>query len=244
MKVRAVIFDVYSTLLDVGPPPPDAEFRWRRLFRDVLQSQPRMSAQEFSVAGSRLIATRHAWARARGIPWPEIQWPSVVMELLPELARVDGARWTEFVYQQLQTGRTLRMLPETASTLRWLQQQGTLLGIASNAQAYTLRELDEALRGHALSRELWEPDLCFWSYRHGFSKPDPHVFQLLTARLETRGIAPGETLMVGDRLDNDVEPARAFGWRTWHLAAAGAGLTAGPWTALSEYLLQESSGAL
>jgi FMN phosphatase YigB (HAD superfamily) len=45
---------------------------------------------------------------------------------------------------------------------------------------------------------------------------------MLTARLEARGIAPGETVMVGDRLDNDVEPARAFGWQTWLLTPSPA----------------------
>ena len=31
MKLRAIIFDIYKTLLDVGPPPPDANERWKNL---------------------------------------------------------------------------------------------------------------------------------------------------------------------------------------------------------------------
>ena len=31
MTIRAVIFDVYGTLLEVGPAPPDADARWQRL---------------------------------------------------------------------------------------------------------------------------------------------------------------------------------------------------------------------
>jgi FMN phosphatase YigB (HAD superfamily) len=107
--------------------------------------------------------------------------------------------------------------------------------LASNAQAYTLRELDAALDGSGLSRAIFEPDLCFFSFAHGFSKPDPHVFRLLTARLRARGIPPHETLMVGDRLDNDIAPARTQGWQTWQLKSPpepGAG-PGGDWAALA-----------
>ena len=33
MKLRAVIFDLYGTLLDFGPPPPDAETRWGQVWQ-------------------------------------------------------------------------------------------------------------------------------------------------------------------------------------------------------------------
>ena len=75
---------------------------------------------------------------------------------------------------------------------------------------------------------------------HGFSKPDPHVFRLLSARLQARGIAAGDTLMVGDRLDNDIAPARAQGWRTWQLGAASGGETGGDWAALGAFLARRS----
>jgi putative hydrolase of the HAD superfamily len=110
-----------------------------------------------------------------------------------------------------------------------------LLGIASNAQANTLRELKESLAAHALGIDLFEPDLCFWSFEHGFSKPDPHVFQTLTARLAALGISPRDTLMVGDRLDNDIEPVRACGWQMWQLTASPAedGRISGNWNQLA-----------
>jgi FMN phosphatase YigB (HAD superfamily) len=37
------------------------------------------------------------------------------------------------------------------------------------------------------------------------------------ARLAARGICPGEILMIGDRLDNDIAPARAQGWQAWQV---------------------------
>ena len=217
MTLRAVLFDIYGTLLEVGPPPPDGDARWRRLFKDLLDTEPAFSRFDFAIACNAVIARHHEAARARGIPWPEAHWPSIVAEVVPELTRLSRGDQEEFLYRQIQTGRATRLTAETADTLRWLQERRCLLGIISNAQAYTLRELQEALATHGLDRSLFQRDLCFWSFEHGFSKPDPHVFQILTARLQARGITPDQTLMVGDRLDNDIEPAQAHGWRVWHL---------------------------
>ncbi len=232
MNLRAAIFDIYGTLLQVGPPPPDADARWQRLWRDFLHIEPRLSRLDFSVASSKVIARHHEVARARGIPWPEIHWPSVVTEVVPEVAQLPSHDREEFLFRQIQTSHTIRMTAETASVLRWLKERPCLLGIASNAQAYTLRELNEALATHALGMVLFERDLCFWSFEYGFSKPDPHVFQVLTARLEARGIRPAEVLMVGDRLDNDIEPARDFGWQPWQLGPQADG----GWASLRETL--------
>ena len=46
-EFRAVIFDIYGTLLEVGPPPPDADARWQRLCRHLLQSHPPLSRLRF-----------------------------------------------------------------------------------------------------------------------------------------------------------------------------------------------------
>jgi FMN phosphatase YigB (HAD superfamily) len=221
MRIRAVIFDVYTTILEIGPPPPDADALWQRLFGEMLGIIPPLTRTQFSAATAQVIARRHADARSRGIQWPEIQWPSVVLEVIPNLACLPARKLDDFLLNQMQIGRTLRLADGATECLRWLNKTHHLLGIASNSQAYTLRELDAALSGAGLKLSMFDPDLRFWSFEHGFSKPDPHVFRMLTARLEARGISPAETLMVGDRLDNDIEPARAFGWQAWQLTPAG-----------------------
>ncbi|HAB16212.1 MAG TPA: HAD family hydrolase [Verrucomicrobiota bacterium] len=236
MNVKAIIFDIYSTILEVGPAPVDAESRWQQIFKNAVHKPPLITRAEFSAAASRVIAQRHHWARSRGIAWPEIQWPSVVIELVPELAGVNEATRNEFIYQQIQLGRTLQLTSEAAAVLRWLRRKNLLLGIASNSQAYTLRELEELLAEHGLSLDLFAVDLRFWSFQNGFSKPDPHVFQGLAARLEARGLRPSEVLMVGDRLDNDINPARAFGWQTWHLTAQPESDPGGGWSELMVHL--------
>lgn len=229
MKIRAAIFDIYTTILDVGAPPANADALWTKLFEETLGEPPPVSRMEFSVRTAQVIAHQHAAARARGIPWPEILWPSVVLEALPGLARLSAPQLEDFLLRQMQVGRTLRLADGAAECLRTLNENGILLGIASNSQAYTLRELTAALQGAGLDLSMFDRDVRFWSFEHGFSKPDPHVFRILTARLEARGISPAETLMVGDRLDNDIAPARAFGWQTWQLVSAKQSEASGNW---------------
>jgi FMN phosphatase YigB (HAD superfamily) len=45
----------------------------------------------------------------------------------------------------------------------------------------------------------------------GFEKPDPQIFK---HALALAGCPPQDATMVGDRLDNDIGPANAAGWRT------------------------------
>jgi len=54
-------------------------------------------------------------------------------------------------------------------------------------------------------------DVCVSSGDVGIEKPDAAIFHLA---LEQAGCIPTESVMVGDRLDNDVRPAKALGFRT------------------------------
>jgi len=238
MKIRAVIVDIYNTLLEVGSPPTTADALWRGLFEEMLGTAPPVSQTEFSVRTAQIIARHHAAAKSQGIQWPEIHWPSVVLETIPDLARLTEPKLDDFLFRQMQLGRTLRLAEGAAECLRQLYDHGLLLGLASNAQAYTLRELTIAFEGTGLELSLFDPEVRFWSFENGFSKPDPHVFRILAARLEARGIRPTETLMVGDRLDNDIEPARAQGWQTWQLASPEQSSPSGDWRELSAWLKQ------
>ena len=237
MKVRAAIFDVYGTLLEVGPPPSGADERWKALFLDTFKSDPTLSRLDFSIATNRAIAMRHAEAKARGIQFPEIVWPSIVAEVLPGFSRLASSLQDEFVFRQIQIGRTTQLKAGVGYVVRLLLNRGCVLGIASNAQRYTIRELQEALSGNGAHFDQFEPSLCVWSFENGFSKPDPHVFQILLARLEARGISAAETLVIGDRLDNEVEPARAHGMQTWHLTVSRSSAPkSGSWEALANQL--------
>lgn len=237
MKIRAIIFDVYGTMMQVGPPPAHADDLWAALFQELWHKPAPLTRLNFSVACNRAITLRHKAAHARGIAKPEILWPSIVAEVLPGFAKLKPDVQEEFIYRQIQLGRTISLMPGLAPALRWLVDKKCLLGIASNAQAYTLRELDSLLKTCGLSLKIFAPDVCIWSFQNGFSKPDPHIFQIVRARLEARHISPNETLVVGDRLDNDMAPAQAQGFQTWHLHPASVEKKSGNAEKLREFLV-------
>ena len=237
MKPKVLIFDVYGTLLEVGPPPADADGQWTRLWKEILGVMPRLSRLDFAVACSREVVARHECARGLGIHYPEVSWPAIAQSVVPELCSVPTKQRELFILRQMGTGHTTRLFGALVELLPAFKRKGYLLGIASNAQAYTLTELEWALGTARLDMTIFDPELMFWSYQHGFAKPDPHVFQILTARLEHRGIMPAEALMVGDRQDNDVDPPARFGWQTWWLTDSPGTEKSGSWEVLGERLM-------
>jgi FMN phosphatase YigB (HAD superfamily) len=238
MNLRAIILDVYGTLLEIRPAPRDASQSWDKLCARALPGIGYPALGEFVAACERETAKDHARARALGIPYPEVNWLDVAVRAFPALGRLRGGALDRFLFEQNQLIRGVRAARGAMDILRRLHERGVLLGIASNAQAYTLRELKREFRPHGLAfGKLFRRDLVFWSFENGFSKPDPHVFRILTARLAARGLCPDETLMVGDRTDKDILPAAVQGWHTWRIGDPAKGeVNAGNWPALGEWL--------
>jgi FMN phosphatase YigB (HAD superfamily) len=56
--------------------------------------------------------------------------------------------------------------------------------------------------------------VCTASAEVGLEKPDPAIFELA---LREAGCTASEAVMIGDRLDNDICPARLLGWKTVHV---------------------------
>ncbi|MFA7233810.1 MAG: HAD family hydrolase [Terrimicrobiaceae bacterium] len=212
---RAVLFDVYRTLLDVREPPPHADRRWEDLCRRTFGEPPGRSLGEVSAACRGIVAGDHARARQAGIPFPEVDWPSVFRRAFEPARRLDPPALSDFLFHHATLGRSVGPMLGATGILRRCREAGIACGIASNAQAYTLRELREALESGGLDPGLFDSRLVFWSFENGFSKPDPHVFRLLATRLAGLGIAPEEALVIGDREDNDIRPAQALGFQTF-----------------------------
>lgn len=236
MKFRAAIFDIYKTLLTVSPPPTDAGARWTALCARMLPDGERISLPEFGKRCDVIIEREHAAAAANGVKFPEVFWPHVTREAFPSLAALPPGELDAFLLEQVALWHTVSLAPGSATFLRSLMHTGVPLGIVSNCQPYTLHELDRCLAGDGLNHDIFNPSICFLSYQAGFSKPDPHVFRWLTARLADLGIAPRETLVVGDREDNDIMPAKAQGFLTWQITPQSAqdGGNGGTWTQLAE----------
>ena len=97
-----------------------------------------------------------------------------------------------------------RPYPAAAEVLAALHGRGYHIGVIANQAAGTA----ERLRAWGLLTHI---DLVVASAEEGVAKPDPAIFRIA---LERAGCEPGEAVMIGDRLDNDVAPAKAVGMRT------------------------------
>lgn len=78
------------------------------------------------------------------------------------------------------------------------------IGIIANQSAGT----EERLKKYGFSGYI---DLCLSSAEIGVSKPDIRIFQMA---LEKCNCSPEKSVMIGDRLDNDIYPAKKMGMRT------------------------------
>jgi len=91
-----------------------------------------------------------------------------------------------------------------ADVLAALHQRGLKLGLAANQPVTVIQALDR----HGIG--------CYFesqaiSGHYGYRKPDVRLF---LRACEDLCVAPDECVMVGDRIDNDVVPARLLGMRT------------------------------
>lgn len=102
------------------------------------------------------------------------------------------------------------LYPDVHDCLAGLRSQGLFIGVAGN------QPIEAGEQFAALSLDV---DLVGISDVWGVSKPDPAFFERCVA--ESR-VPPQRILYVGDRIDNDVLPALAFGMRA-------AFLRRGPW---------------
>ena len=199
--IETIICDVYGTLLHVTPGPENADIEWYALWTKLLPEHPVVSLAELQQKLRAVVTRQHAEST---VAFPEVDWVALFAEFVPRIP----ARMARHHARLL---RRCELMPGAAAFLREVPLP---MGICSNAQAYTLMEFRLALRQEKLKIARFDPSLCFWSFQHGTAKPNPEIFHRMK---QNSLLEPHQLLMVGDRLDNDIQPAREAGWNTWHL---------------------------
>jgi HAD superfamily hydrolase (TIGR01509 family) len=185
MPIRAV-------LLDVGG-PIDTEVEAERAIDQQI-------AVAFAAAGVPVTPSDYAAANRFAV---ESFAPDAYSAIAWRLANGDAElaariRGTSF------SGRVFELREGIAGVIERLHASGLKLGLAANQPTRILPVLDDAGIGRYFShREV--------SGHHGFRKPDVRLF---LRACEELGVAPEECIMVGDRIDNDIAPARLLGMRT------------------------------
>jgi HAD superfamily hydrolase (TIGR01549 family) len=87
--------------------------------------------------------------------------------------------------------------------LEELRRHGLKIGLVTNSA----RNVADFVAHHQL-----DVDAAITSFEHGKTKPHETIFR---AALELLGVAPGEAVMIGDSLADDVEGARAVGMQAF-----------------------------
>jgi putative hydrolase of the HAD superfamily len=205
---RAVIFDLYNTLIEIKTDEGDEEL-WRGLARLLryrgLPADAALLRPAFEAAAR---ATRRP-----GEAHPEVDLVAAFDAVLAGLGSNGPApRGAEVagLFRAL-TMRRFAPYPDAVPALERLRP-AVAVGLVSDAQRVFLEpELRLAGLGHYFPVKIVSGD-------YGFRKPDPRMFAMALAAL---GVAPDEAAYVGDHPYHDVCGARAAGLTAILLARPG-----------------------
>jgi putative hydrolase of the HAD superfamily len=208
--IRAVLFDVNGTLVDIHTDDGgDEVFRaaghylayqgidlrrgeLRDLYFTIMKAQRCVSPErhpEFDAVGIwRVIVERYASDYTRALPAAKReQLPLFLAELTRGVAR-----------------RRLQPYPNVREVLERLREEFALAVVTDAQSAWARAELHQV----GLS-DLFDPIVV--SGDHGFRKPDPRLFAIA---LDALGVAPQQAVYVGNDMYRDIHGARQVGMGT------------------------------
>ena len=209
MRIRAILFDLFDTLVDLemGALPEvtidGTQVRSTHgILHGVLPENHSIDFQQFAHALQEVDRER-ARLQREGREYP-------TLERFGELARRLGIedeelpeRLTQAHMEQIT--RCTRYLPDHPEILSSLRKR-YVIGVCSNF-SHTPTAVLTLERGGLLPHL----DAIVISEEAGWRKPRPEIFLEALRRLD---VAPGESVHVGDRLNADVAGAAALGIRT------------------------------
>lgn len=183
-KVRWVFFDLGYTLINED----GAAFGRLQQVCDSLAELGVTTAVADLVRGLEEASERYD-------PSPFV---SVLDGLIPDPEHQDFVRKSGRYPKELE-----KPYPDAESLLLSLADRYQL-GVIANQPAGT----EERLQNYGLRCFF---SVCISSTELGIAKPDPEIFRVA---LKEAGCLPHDAVMIGDRIDNDIKPAKALGMQT------------------------------
>jgi FMN phosphatase YigB (HAD superfamily) len=249
-KVRAVIWRIYGTLLNVSFGELLLEHPQKLMMEVALDK----TLQEFKMWGSmtrkpghpaeylgqiygRVLDEQKMLPTAPGERFPEViadkVWEEIIKKLLQKEYQWDvgfygslnefSRKVAYFFHASLQG---TECYPGAAKALRHVVAAKLLQGWLDNGQSFTPVQLQRGLQTPL--DDLFADDLRLLSYEYRVRKPSEALFRELLVRLDAHGIGPQEALYVGCSVEQDVMPARRLGLRTALFAGDKNSLQATP----------------
>lgn len=227
-KIRAIVFDVYGTLLqsgvgDISLVQSGADSLREAAARTALEDAGFEIDSNFGGLAEQLmegIQLHQKVIRESGIEWPEIDIREVWHVLISTLAAkglILGKADKETI-ERVSINFECRVngvwpMPGMQELIEHLRDKQVPLGIVSNAQWFTPLLFD-ALVDKSIHTLGFNRELCVWSWELREAKPSTRLYAEVCDALQKRGIEPSETLYIGNDRRNDVAPAMAVGLRT------------------------------
>lgn len=221
--IRAVLFDVYGTLLITAAEEVAAQFGGKADAFSAAMFACGVGGALDGQAGvdclEGIVDEHQRETRGRGSEYPEVDivkvWRCTIDDMIhrgrlpPATRELDAASLAVEYEARI---NPVWPMPHAGECIDRLRSSGVLLGLISNAQFYTPVAL-EALLGDSLEALGFDPDLQYYSYRHGHAKPGVFLYERARRALAQRGVLPGEVLYVGNDMLNDIRPAKQLGYR-------------------------------
>jgi len=189
MPIRAVFFDVGG--------PINTEVSHERLIDGHILSA--LAAEGLEVSEAEYAAASQ-WAVDSFAP---NAYQAIIWRLTGGNAAI-SERVYRIVVERANTLDAFELRPGIAELLFRLRRRGLRLGLAANQPQTTIPVLDAA----GIGRFFDGRDAAS---SHSVPKPDVRFFLRLC---EDLGVRPSEGIMVGDRIDTDVVPAKSVGMHT------------------------------
>ena len=220
---EAVLFDIYGTMLTSRA--TTAEVQAQAIADICVDVFPDLTppalhhCHTIRSAFYQQFRHNHETLKARGEKPTEVDCRKVWAQVLRQELSLSGAEYLQQVelFAFLYAVVTHQVWPQPAllETIKGLASKKIPLGVISNAQFYT-----PIIVSHFLGCELsfntavipwFEQQLTFYSFQHGYAKPDDYFFVEAKQQLTEMGIDPARTLYVGNDYSNDIDSANRNG---------------------------------
>jgi len=222
--IQAVLFDLGDTLWHFPQMPPVEVIRGETVHRisDLLRTWGVEPEGELFFLGRDIRAAIEKatddayWGDLASPDYPALVKRVAADKGLPITDAQAVELWRTWNLGGVFLGREL--CPGVADTLRWLRERRYRIGSVTN-RGLGGEPFREELRHHGVL-DLFE--VLSISCEVGYLKPHPRIFQ---HALDSLGVAPSDTVMVGDSLRADVAGAKSLGmtavWKRNHTTARG-----------------------
>jgi putative hydrolase of the HAD superfamily len=200
-KIRAVIFDCYSTLIDIRT-------------NERKEEVSKYLSLYLQYYGARIDATRLKSALSleteRYLQSREERYAEVDLEIVfKDILKKEGLENSFLAESCCKLLRVLsrerfELFPDSIPVLKEIERSGYPLGVVSDAQKVFCLEEAEIL---GLNRFF---DCIVLSTQFGFRKPDPRLFTIACALVD---IPPVDAVYIGNDPETDVKGAKQIGMR-------------------------------